>query len=563
MSRRQQTSAYPRVHWRDGSYSSLYIYGGVVIASSDMEDMIFGEICRCCMATKPRMKPLFDTNLFAMLNAITGLNVQENDGLPSQLCVPCVLQIRRSHFFKLQCESTDTALRSYVVDTKHIVADNSSTHATIERQVKTEPNSSSMAGQNSNGTEVETTVSNNEMQLKIYCQQCAKEFGTEKQLRRHMRRHFIDKPHGCNECGLSFLEKCNLNRHMLKHTGELRDSNAKPHLCSECGKSFKYATSLSRHKRFHAQRNLFDCQICSKSYVEQSSLDVHIRTHTNERPFLCSVCNKGFSQKANLERHERTHTGNFLREKPYSCDLCGKCFTQKSYLCVHKRIHLDEKPFGCPDCTMCFVSRNALLKHQQKPCSINPHRCNICKKTFRYKSKLRLHKRTEHMKNRTLQCPVCEIKFKQATQLTVHIKMNHAGAPIKGERDTNAAKDSSGKQQTSWSRQRTNQTESIDFDETYLDEEEGEEEEEEEEMELEEEDDEIDENVSILEDYDDGEEDTHPNEEYLVDALSNVGSIVEQENYEDFITEYAVVKEEPLLEISIMNPNEVSSDNEQ
>ncbi|XP_052902265.1 zinc finger protein 391-like [Anopheles moucheti] len=520
-----------------------------------MEDLIFGEICRCCMATKPRMKPLFDTNLFAMLNAITGLNVQENDGLPSQLCVPCVLQIRRSHFFKLQCESTEIALRSYVVDTKHVEAGDSSTPTVDGKQMRAELISSSTGGPNTNGNEVESSVTDNAMLQKFYCQQCAKEFETEKKLRRHMRRHFTDKPHACNECGVTFLEKCNLNRHMLKHTGELRDSNAKPHLCSECGKSFKYGTSLSRHKRFHAQRNLFDCPMCSKSYVEQSSLDVHIRTHTNERPFLCSVCNKGFSQKVNLERHERTHTG----EKPYSCDLCGKCFTQKSYLCVHKRIHLEEKPFGCPDCAMCFVSRNALLKHQQKPCSINPHQCNICKKSFRYKSKLRLHKRTEHMKNRTLQCPVCEIEFTQATQLTVHIKMNHEGVPIKGELETNTAKDSSVKQ-SSWGRQRTNQTvESIDFDETYLDEEEGEEEEE---MELEEEDDEIEDNVSILDDYDDGEEDTHPNEEYLVDALSNVGSIVEQENYEDFVTEFAI-KEEPLLEISIMNPNEVSSDIEQ
>uniref|UniRef100_A0A182NPT5 ZAD domain-containing protein n=1 Tax=Anopheles dirus TaxID=7168 RepID=A0A182NPT5_9DIPT len=83
------------------------------MAASEVEDLIFGEICRCCMVSKPRMKQMFDTNLFAMLNAITGLNVHQNDGLPSQLCVPCVLQIRRSHFFKMQCETTDTTLRSY------------------------------------------------------------------------------------------------------------------------------------------------------------------------------------------------------------------------------------------------------------------------------------------------------------------------------------------------------------------------------------------------------------------------------------------------------------------
>lgn len=536
---------------------------------------MFGEICRCCMASKPRMKPLFDTNLFAMLNAITGLNVHQNDGLPSQLCVPCVLQIRRSHYFKLQCESTDVALRSYVVDTKRVETDDS-TLTFDGKRLKKKSSSPSIPAQNGNGTEAECTTNHAVVQpVKLLCQQCKKEFETEKKLRRHMRRHFIDKPHVCNECGVSFLEKCNLNKHMLKHTGEVRNSNAKPHLCSECGKSFKYGTSLSRHKRFHAQRNLFDCPICSKSYVEQSSLDVHIRTHTNERPFMCSVCNKGFSQKANLERHERTHTG----EKPYSCDLCGKCFTQKSYLCVHKRIHAKEKPFSCPNCTMCFVSRNSLLKHQQKPCSNNPHRCNICKKTFRYKSRLRTHRRTEHL-NGVYHCPVCGIEFKRATQLNVHVKMSHPDVPITSEgvcfldEEANAAKDGSVKK-SPWSRQRTKQTAEthIDYGETYLDqdgeeeeeeeEEDEEAEEEEEELEKGEEEDEMDENVSILEDYEEGEEDTQPNEEYLVDGLSNVGSIVEQESYEDFVTEYAVVKEEPLLEISIMNPDEVSSDIEQ
>uniref|UniRef100_A0A182WCX3 Protein krueppel n=1 Tax=Anopheles minimus TaxID=112268 RepID=A0A182WCX3_9DIPT len=360
-------------------------------SSSDMEDLMFGEICRCCMASKPRMKPLFDTNLFAMLNAITGLNVHQNDGLPSQLCVPCVLQIRRSHYFKLQCESTDVALRSYVLDTKHVETHDFTT--TFDgKYVKQEQNSSAIPAHNGNGTEAECTANHTAGQpVKLFCQPCKKEFETEKKLRRHMRRHFTDKPHVCNECGVSFLE-----------------------------------------------------------------------------------------------------------------------------------------------------------------------------------NRLRAHRRTEHL-NVVYHCPVCDKEFKRATQLNVHVKMHHPDVPITSEgvcflnEETNIGKDGSVKK-SPWSRQRTKQmAESIDFDETYLDQDDEEEEEEEEEEEDEEErgkvDEEIDGNVSMLEEYEEGE--THSNEEYLVDALSNVGSIVEQENYEDFVTEYTMVKEEPLLEISIMNPDDVSSDIEQ
>ncbi|XP_050079777.1 zinc finger protein 660-like [Anopheles maculipalpis] len=532
------------------------------MASSEMEDLMFGEICRCCMASKPRMKPLYETNLFTMLNAITGLNVHQNDGLPSQLCVPCMLQIRRSHFFKLQCETTDLTLRSYAIETTKL-------EPTMDEggNIKKKADSSSKNDSQIEKVYPTTTTTNTlirqPLSIKFFCQECSKEFETDKKLKRHIRTHYVEKPHACHVCGVAFLEKCNLNKHMLKHTGELRNSTDKPHLCCECGKSFKYSTSLSRHKRFHAQRNLFDCPICSRSYVEQSSLDVHIRTHTNERPFLCVTCNKAFSLKANLERHERTHTG----EKPYSCDLCGKCFSQKSYLCIHKRIHAREKPFSCPNCSMCFVSRNALLKHQQKPCSTSAHRCNTCEKTFRYKSRLRLHRRTHHLKNVAYPCPICDRGFVQAKRLNSHIKIEHPDVPMSSEGEFlfNEGEANGTVRKTSWRRQRTKRSaNSIGYDEAYT--EQGEEEEQaEEELEAEEEGEEeeeeeveMEESLSILEDYEEGEEEEiHSNEEYLVDVLSNVGSMVDQDAYEDIGTEYDdVVKEEPLLEISIMNPDE-------
>ncbi|XP_061516735.1 zinc finger protein 70-like [Anopheles gambiae] len=547
-------------------------------SSSAMEDLMFGEICRCCMASKPRMKPLFDTNLFAMLNAVTGLNVHRNDGLPSQLCVPCVLQIRRSHFFKVQCENTDVTLRSYAVETR---PDDTDTYILAEdgTYVK-EADSSSQNddGAAPAGSAVSGSPVKRLLPKRLFCPQCPKEFQAEKQLKRHMRTHFVVKPHGCTECSASFLEKSNLKKHMLKHTGELRNSETKTHLCSECGKSFKYGTSLSRHKRFHAQRNMFTCTVCSKAYVEQTSLDVHMRSHTNERPFECSTCDKTFAQKANLERHERTHTG----EKPYACDLCGKCFTQKSYLCVHKRIHAQEKPFACPNCTMCFVSRNALQKHQAKPCSDNVHRCNVCSKTFRYKKALRLHRRTHRL---AYLCELCDVGFATSAKLNAHVKADHSDMPVKSEGEyllyddgNNVTTTNRAPTQSQGKRPRAESDEEYageeeederEEEEEELDDE-GEEEEEEEENEGEEEEEENEEqggeeNISILEEYEETEAESQTNEEdSVVHVVYNGDSIEEQEAYEDFAGSYDdIVKQEPLLEIRIMNPDDVDSDIEQ
>uniref|UniRef100_A0A182JV99 Protein krueppel n=1 Tax=Anopheles christyi TaxID=43041 RepID=A0A182JV99_9DIPT len=433
------------------------------MASSEMEDLMFGEICRCCMASKPRMKPLFDTNLFAMLNAVTGMNVHQNDGLPSQLCVPCVLQIRRSHFFKVQCENTDRTLRSYAVETRQR-ASGTYTLAADGTYVKKEADSSSQNDDaiKPSSSEMDSGLMKRPLSASFYCQQCPKEFETEKKLKRHIRTHFIVKPHACTECSASFLERSNLKKHMLKHTGELRNSNTKTHLCSECGKSFKYSTSLSRHKRFHAQRNMFTCTVCSKAYVEQTSLDVHMRTHTNERPFMCTTCDKSFSQKANLERHERTHT---------------------------EYLFFDEGNNG------------------------------------------------------------------EAADRTA--------------------------KRTYWKRPKMAQT---DSDEEYAGEEEEEEDEGEEEEEEDEDEDEDgdegegeegeeendehggEENISILEEYEEAEVESQTNEEEsVVHVVYNGDTIVEQEAYGDFVGDYdnIDVKEEPLLEIRIMNPNDVDSDIEQ
>jgi len=42
--------------------------------------------------------------------------VSVGDGLPAQVCQHCVHQIDTSYNFKLQCESSDLALRQYVND---------------------------------------------------------------------------------------------------------------------------------------------------------------------------------------------------------------------------------------------------------------------------------------------------------------------------------------------------------------------------------------------------------------------------------------------------------------
>uniref|UniRef100_A0A2M4ASV1 C2h2-type zn-finger protein n=1 Tax=Anopheles triannulatus TaxID=58253 RepID=A0A2M4ASV1_9DIPT len=390
--------------------------------SPEISPLDLDLICRCCMASKRRMKPLFTMELDDMLLAVTGIRARPDDGLPGLLCVPCVLQLRRSHYFKLQSEKTDRMLRGYVSHESFLKSFEQDELPNVEEseQKEEEPVDSAPVDTDSNNEPSERKIDLQiELAQPVACPKCGKEFLNERKMRRHMRIHSSEQYHQCSQCEKAFADKSNLTKHMRKHTGELRNLKNKPHLCAECGKSFKYSTSLSRHKRLHSKRNVFTCEVCHKYYAEQQTLVNHMRTHTNEKPYSCSICDKQFAQKPNLDRHELTHTG----VKPYACDLCDKRFTQKSYLIVHKRIHTEEKPFQCASCSMAFVSQNSLQKHQRTPCSDRPFACTRCSISFRYKSSLRRHRRSH--KDGEYSCRICTMSFRHSTKLANHMSIRH------------------------------------------------------------------------------------------------------------------------------------------
>ncbi|ETN59079.1 zinc finger protein [Anopheles darlingi] len=385
----------------------------------DSLDLDLGVICRCCMGSKRRMKHLFTMELDDMLHSVTGIRPRQDDGLPGLLCVPCVLQLRRSHHFKQQSEKTDRVLRGYLKHELFMKSFEPPPGEDLVQKIE-EPVDSPAVDTDSNNEPTDRKCDLRiELAQPVACPKCDKEFLNERKMKRHMRIHSSEGYHQCTQCDKAFADKSNLTKHMRKHTGELRNLKIKPHLCAECGKSFKYSTSLSRHKRLHSKRNVFTCEICHKFYAEHQTLVNHMRTHTNERPYSCSICDKQFAQKPNLDRHELTHTG----VKPYACDLCDKQFTQKSYLIVHKRIHAAEKPFQCSSCSMAFVSQNSLQKHLRTPCSDRPFACTRCSITFRYKSSLRRHRRSH--KDGEYICRICALAFHNASKLTNHMSTRH------------------------------------------------------------------------------------------------------------------------------------------
>uniref|UniRef100_A0A182FT85 Uncharacterized protein n=1 Tax=Anopheles albimanus TaxID=7167 RepID=A0A182FT85_ANOAL len=253
------------------------------IGSLDLE-----QICRCCMASKRRMKPLYTMDLDEMLHVVTGIRARPDDGLPGLLCVPCVLQLRRSHYFKLQSEKTDRILRGYVSHESFLKSFEQDALPNSEDSGPKleEPVDSAPVDTDSNN---EPTSRKCDLRIElaqpVACSKCDKEFLNQRKMKRHMRIHSSERYHQCTQCEMSFADKSNLTKHMRKHTGELRNLKNKPHLCAECGKSFnisfRYKSSLRRHRRSHKDGE-YNCRICAMSFRNEAKLSSHMSTrHPN------------------------------------------------------------------------------------------------------------------------------------------------------------------------------------------------------------------------------------------------------------------------------------------
>ncbi|KAK5650463.1 hypothetical protein RI129_001492 [Pyrocoelia pectoralis] len=424
-------------------------------------------VCRTCLSdVSSTTQSVFDSDIDKMLMYCTTLQIYRGDGLPTQVCSNCLIQITQAYNFKQLAENSDSTLRQYF----YVYKNSSQTIIDVNQQIPSTNIGTTLEEKliNDNGAlAVEKTLgcnlSNNSTTDKVHCNSmnlqnaaesdtgieektkclspkvshfpesaptkinahvcgiCYKPFPTKRALRTHSRTHgLFEKRYKCSQCEKKFFAQSELTIHIRKHTGE------RPLICSTCQKRFADPRSLAKHNKIHIGEKKFACDICQKKFIHSYSLTTHRRVHTGEKPFVCSVCGHSYSTSTQLTLHTRTHT----QEKPYMCTVCPKAFASGSGLATHQITHTGIRKYICSICGKGSRTSPDLAAHLRTHTGEKPFECRIpnCNKRYKTHSQLSAHLRS-HTGEKRHHCTTCNKAFADTTQLKKHMNIHTGDKP--------------------------------------------------------------------------------------------------------------------------------------
>lgn len=172
---------------------------------------------------------------------------------------------------------------------------------------------------------------------------------------------------------------------LLKHMNKKHTNNNI--ICVYCGQSFRRDQNLRVHIWRHHRDGRFKCNICGAECNIPSRLYMHMAKAHGVKAAKCPKCPEAFSTQYLRQKHliEAHDSG-------HKCSYCGKLFTRNSFMRDHiRRTHLKEKNVECSICNMKFFNNILLRRHMVKHSGEKNFHCDVCGERFFWRKSLRAH----------------------------------------------------------------------------------------------------------------------------------------------------------------------------
>ncbi|GBP33077.1 Zinc finger and BTB domain-containing protein 47 [Eumeta japonica] len=130
----------------------------------------------------------------------------------------------------------------------------------------------------------------------------------------------------------------------------------------------------------------------------------------------CNICELDLKTRADAKEHRKSHQKNVT----WVCEICGKVFRHRASHITHLKSHRPPR-FSCDQCDYRTSHKHDLAKHIRIHSGIKRYQCSYCPSSFHVISNLKSHERRTHQRVRDHICPVCSRLFFDMAHLKRHI----------------------------------------------------------------------------------------------------------------------------------------------
>ncbi|CAK1602017.1 unnamed protein product [Parnassius mnemosyne] len=238
--------------------------------------------------------------------------------------------------------------------------------------------------------------------VKLKCDVCEESFKSWSALRVHYAKSHKSKPLVFCICGFIIRSKSVLYKHVSDHKIEGRK------LCKNVDSDTDKLDEL-KYARLNVKDFInFVCNNCQKAYSSWYTLKAHCLKDHNILPVVNCVCGISLKSKSVMYKHVQDHKNpNVL-----ACDKCPRITKTIEALNKHKMRHIpkSERRFCCSSCNKTFNSKDTLKSHEKSHIPIEERKifhCDMCDMKFTTRSSAASHKRVVHEKIKSYVCDLC------------------------------------------------------------------------------------------------------------------------------------------------------------